>query len=116
MCTTVAVIALAAEYTQNGVSVVTGIFSASASSVGALPQPCPIARLSTTRPWCRMHNWIAGCIPARYQWRAARQIRSTAAPSISEWSSSPVAVTASRSAGTRILPSPARMVAGSTRR
>ena len=50
MWTTVAVMPLAAEYTQNGVSVVTGIFSASGASVGALPQPCPIARLSTTRP------------------------------------------------------------------
>ena len=65
MCTTVAVMPLAAEYTQNGVSVVTGIFSASGGSVGALPQPWPIARLSTTSPVVpRMHNWIAGCMPA----------------------------------------------------
>ena len=96
---------MAAEYTQNGVSVVTGIFSASGGSVGALPQPWPIARLSTTRPLRRMHSWIAGCMPAWYQCRAACQIRSTAALSISEWSSSPIAVTESRSAGTRILPS-----------
>ena len=105
MCTTVAVMPLAAEYTQNGVSVVTGIFSASGESVGALPQPWPIARLSTTRPCRRMQSWIAGCIPAWYQCRAACQMRSTAALSISEWSSAPIAVTASRSAGTRILPS-----------
>ena len=64
MCTTVVVIALAAEYTQNGVSVVTGTFSASGGSVGALPQPCPIARLSTTFPLCRRHTWMAGCMPA----------------------------------------------------
>jgi hypothetical protein len=31
-----------------------------------------------------MHNWIAGCIPASYQCRAACQIRSTAALSIPE--------------------------------
>ena len=103
MCTTVVVIALAAEYTQNGVSVVTGTFSASGESSGPLPQPCPIARFSTTLPWCRRQTWIAGCMPARYQCRAACQIRSTAAGSTPEWSSSPTAVTASRSAGTRIL-------------
>ena len=41
---------------KNGVSGVTAIFSASGGSVGALPQPWPIARLSTTRPCCRMHS------------------------------------------------------------
>ncbi|GAQ38970.1 hypothetical protein MPS_4469 [Mycobacterium pseudoshottsii JCM 15466] len=76
--------ALAEEYVQNGVSVLTGIFSASGASLGALPQPWPIARLSTTRPLCLMHNWIAGCIPAWYQYRVACQIRSIAALSISE--------------------------------
>ena len=50
MCTTVVLIALAAEYTQNGVSVVTGTFSASGGSAGPLPHPWPIARLSTTAP------------------------------------------------------------------
>jgi hypothetical protein len=70
-----------------------------------LPQPWPIARLSTTRPLYRKHNWIAGCRPASYQCRAACQIRSTPALSMSEWSSAPTAVTASKSAGTRILPS-----------
>jgi hypothetical protein len=50
MWATVVVIALAAEYTQNGVSVRTGIFSASTGSAGPLPQPCPMARLSTTLP------------------------------------------------------------------
>src|SRR5246127_5761647 len=79
MCTTVAVTPLADEYTQNGVSVLTGIFSASGGSVGALPQPCPIARLSTTLPLCRRHSWIAGCIPAAYQWQGGRQIPATAA-------------------------------------
>src|SRR5262245_5588902 len=105
MCTTVVVIALAAEYTQNGVSVVTATLWASGGSTGPLPQPWPIALLSTTLPSYRRHNWIAGCMPARYQCRTACQMRSTAAESISEWSSSATAVTASRSAGTRILPS-----------
>ena len=50
MCTTVEVIALAAEYTQNGVPVVTGTFSASGGSSGPLPQPWPMARLRITRP------------------------------------------------------------------
>jgi hypothetical protein len=39
MCTTVVATALAAENAQIAVSVVTGIFSASGGSSGALPQP-----------------------------------------------------------------------------
>ena len=42
--------------------------------------------------------------PPGYQCRAACQIRSIDAASTPEWSSSPTAVTASRSAGTRIRP------------
>ncbi|SKH41477.1 Uncharacterised protein [Mycobacteroides abscessus subsp. bolletii] len=102
--TTVVEMALAAEYTQNGVSVVTGIFSASPGSVGALPQPCPMARLRITLPLCRKHTWMAGCMPAWYQYRAACQMRSTAAGPMSEWSSSAISVTESRSAGTRMRP------------
>ena len=40
-------------------------------------------------PRWRTQTWIAGCMPAEYQWRVACQMRSIAAGSTPEWSSSP---------------------------
>ena len=49
-CTTNAVMALEAEYTQKGVSVATGTLGASGASPGPLPRAWPMARSSTTLP------------------------------------------------------------------
>ena len=106
MCTTVAAIALAEEYAQNGVSVCHRDFVGVGRVGGCVTPAVPDRAIEDdppVMPQAQLDRRVeTGLIPVpRGIARCVRPPRRRSP----EWSSSPTAVTASRSAGTRILPS-----------